>query len=90
MKHIKNNIIVYWYFLLILFAEIWLVIKIIKMVMTKLNWVFLISLVCALSGFVLLEEVGRTFYAGFLSICGCTIAFVTGIFSLLEYEDKNL
>ena len=61
-----------------------------KVVMTKLNWVFLISLVCALSGFVLLEEVGRTFYAGFLSICGCTIAFVTGIFSLFEREDKKL
>ena len=61
-----------------------------KVVMTKLNWVFLISLVCALSGFVLLEEVGRTFYAGFLSICGCIIAFVTGILSLFEREDKKL
>ena len=58
--------------------------------MTKLNWVFLISLVLALLGFVLLEEVGRTFYAGFLAIGGCIIAFVSGIFNLLEYEDKNL
>ena len=54
--------------------------------MTKLNWVFLISLLCALLGFILLEEIGRTFYAGFLAISGCIIAAFSGIFSLLEDE----
>ena len=53
--------------------------------MTKLNWVFLISVLCTLLGFILLEEVGRTFYAGFLAISGCIVAIFSGYFSLDEY-----
>ena len=55
--------------------------------MTKLNWVFLISVLCALLGFILLEEVGRTFYAGFLAIGGCIVAIFSGYFSLEESLD---
>ena len=55
--------------------------------MTKLNWIFLISVLCALLGFILLEEVGRTFYAAFLAIGGCIAVFVLGIVSLYEYFD---
>lgn len=53
--------------------------------MTKLNWVFLISILFALLGFILLEEVGGTFYAGFLTIGGCIVAIISGVFSLDEY-----
>lgn len=56
-------------------------------IMTKLNWIFLISILCALLGFILLEEVGRTFYAGFLAIGGCIVAIFSGYFSLDEYLD---
>ena len=55
--------------------------------MTKLNWVFLISVLCALLGFTLLEEVGRTSYAGFLAMGGCIVAIFSGYFSLDEYVD---
>lgn len=55
--------------------------------MTKLNWVFLIALLCAFLGFILLEEVGRTFYAGFLAIGGSIVAIFSGCFSLDEYLD---
>lgn len=50
--------------------------------MTKLNWVFLISVLCALIGFILLEELGKTFYAGFLAIGGCLVTIITGGFSI--------
>lgn len=56
--------------------------------MTKLNWVFLISILCALLGFILLEEVGKTFYAGFIAIGGCIVAIFSGFFSLDQYLNQ--
>lgn len=58
--------------------------------MTKLNWVFVASLLCALIGCILLEEVGKTYYTGFLTACGIIISLFTGGFSLNEYlNNKN-
>jgi uncharacterized membrane protein len=55
--------------------------------MTKMNYVFLISVLGALLGFILLEEVGTSFYAGFLAIGGCILGAFSGGFSTMEYFD---
>lgn len=57
--------------------------------MTRLNWVFVASLLCALTGCILLEEVGKTYYAGFLTIGGSIVSLFTGSFSLNEYFNNK-
>ena len=54
--------------------------------MTKINWVFIVSVIFIIFGAILTDIYGKSLTAGILMIGGCIVAIGSGIFSLADEE----